>query len=130
MAGQATYADALPHFPDRSNTGTQCNDTPHYFVPGYAWRLQRWIGIFDIGGVGTADAAGFDFDQYFAVTGLRCGALHQFQNARRTNLHGAVGCFHRFSFFIHRFSDANRACASSTPKNSPVRVSNALRQAL
>src|SRR6185312_16313630 len=34
MAGQATYADALPHFPDRSNTSTQCNDTPHYFVPG------------------------------------------------------------------------------------------------
>ncbi len=85
-------AHALTNFPF-GDAGAEGFDAADYFVAGDARKLQAGIGAGYRGGVGVADAAGFDSDANLAGGGLGDGALYYFEDIWRGNFYCFVGAF-------------------------------------
>src|SRR6266853_486176 len=85
-------AYALTDFP-LGDSGAEGFDAADYFVAGNARELQAGIGAGYGGGVGVADAAGFDSDANLTGAGLGDGAFHYFEDIWRGDFYCFVGTF-------------------------------------
>ena len=85
-------AYALTHFPFR-DAGAEGFDAADDFVARNARELQTRVGASYGGGVGVADAAGFDADANLAGAGFGDGALDYAKNVGCGDFYSFVGAF-------------------------------------
>jgi len=119
VATESSYADALSHLPDRGRIGAQRGNASHDFMAGDSWGLHG-LRPFDVADVRATDATGLDLDQHFPAPRHGRLALHQFQDAGLTDLHGTVGCFHRQGLvWIRDVTGVSaRAASGCTPRRA------------